>query len=180
MARRSPAVLALVVLIGTSCGDTHYSKHTYAAVPDVDAGAPTDAGAVSKSGAFRLYVAATAHTPFRIGEPYKVSVTRRVPDASAKPFNLTSLIVEQDGKTVLARKPSDAPIEAKLRDPKAKRKAMVVWVPLADLKWVEGSKLSVRAEVLVQGETVATAVKQDFDATKEERTYSACERWQML
>ncbi len=101
-------------------------------------------------------------------------------DVPTKRFQVTSLSVEQDGKPLLARAPSDPPLEAKPRNRNDVDTAMIVWVPLDDLKWVDGSKLTVVAEVLVHGAAAPVVVEQEFQSTIEERTYTACERFQML
>lgn len=171
MTRRSWP-LAAVIFALLSCGGLESRSYTYQPVAKGKAGPA-------------LYVGATRtlkngwSEELRFDAPYRVSVSVDAPEKSPKPFQVRSLTFEHEGKTVVAQNSSDEPLDATVADPKANRNQMVVWVPLDGLTFVEGSTLSIKAEVRLPGSSEWVVVQQTYAATKDEKSYSGCERFAM-
>ncbi len=162
------AVAAFLALLTVANCGVDYSKRTYEHVGSV----PKPA-----EGVVSLYVGSDSTNKMKIGAPYAAIVSLTT-DA---PFTVKSVVYEHDGSKVTVIGASSSAVKSRPRGNTTKKmQVRSVKVPLDDLKWVAGSVMTLRAEVLADGATKALIAEMTFEATSVERQYSCSEYYSML
>jgi hypothetical protein len=135
-----PLMTAIAIVVMTSCG-ADYSKHAHE---------PVGTTAKPADGAPSLYVGSDSKSKMKVGAPYTAIVSMN----SESPFTVQSVVYEQGGVKATVLDPSSSAVRSKPRSQTTeKMKVRLARVPLADLKWVAGSSITLRAEVVPEGAT---------------------------
>lgn len=109
--------------------------------------------------------------------PYRVSLSLDAPANQGKPFVVRSVVFEHEGKSHVAHAPTAEPLASSPSEGAGRdKKRMILWVPLDGLTFVDASTLTITAEAQIVGQTEWVTVTRTFRATKEEKSYTACQR----
>jgi hypothetical protein len=169
-----PALGLVVALVG--CGELEYRVETYERVNLERGDGPwivigSERTRTSK-GIFSERVEHKA--------PYSLSFGQQYEDAKTEPFVVHAVRVTHDGARVFVHAATEPPLTAAPRDgTNPDKPAMVLRVPLPELKFVEGSEVVVEADVTLPGASAPAHMREAFAPKRTVETYAGCDRFAM-